>query len=553
MLYQRLGQILVESGAITREQLHTAQALQARTQEELPQILFRRGDTTPAAVSALLQQQLGIGFSDLENEAFAPEAARLLPLSLARKYRVVPIRAAGNALLLAMADPLELGAADAAVLAAGMSVRPMLASPGAIDRAISRLYGAASAEQALQELRSRTENPEAPNPPPEEAAPAIRLVSGILEYAVSVNASDVHLEPREDCLAVRMRIDGRLRQTLTIPPDSKSAVIARVKVMAELDIAEHRIPQDGRSRFRLGGQEVDLRVSTMPTIWGEKAVIRLLHKSPSLLTPEGIGLTGDDLDKFHSLLALGSGMILITGPTGAGKSATMYTMIDALNTEEVNLITLEDPVEYNFPRVNQVPILEKTGMTFAAALRSVLRQDPDIIAVGEIRDAETADIALGAAITGHLVLSTLHCGDAPGAVDRLLDMGVAHYRIAAALKGVISQRLVRKLCPHCREAHLPESGILQALALGKDTVCYRGRGCDRCFGTGYRGRTAVFEILSLTPELRRAIAGGVSRSQFREMVLESGFSLLESSLRRLVESGVTSPEEALIALRSAAD
>lgn len=550
MLYQQLGQILLDCGCITREQLNSALTRQAQSRESLPDILFALGDTTPAAVSQALEARLGIGFSDLENEILSPEAARLLPRILARKHRMVPIRIAGNALLLAMADPLDLAAADEAVLAARMGVKPLLASPEAIDRAISRAYGAAAALEALGEL------PAAPNPPEpvreEAAGPAVRAVNGILEHAFSLDASDVHLEPREACLAVRMRIDGHLREEFTLPVERGNPILARVKVMGNLDIAEHRIPQDGHSRIRFHTTEIDLRISTMPTIWGEKAVIRLLHKSPALLTPAGLGFRGQRLTQFHSLLETGSGMILLTGPTGAGKSATMYTMIGLLNQEDVNLVTLEDPVEYHFPRVNQVPIQEKTGMTFASGLRSVLRQDPDIIAVGEIRDGMTADIALGAAITGHLVLSTLHCGDSCGAVERLLDMGMERYRIAAALRGVISQRLVRKICPHCREPYSPDAREQTELGLPiqANRIFFRSRGCGHCRHTGYQGRTGVFEILTMTPELRRAVADGLSGPKIRELAEQAGFSPIRDNCLELLESGITDAAEILRVLRS---
>ena len=549
MLYTGLGQILADCGCISKEQLSSAEARQSHSREALPDILFSLGYTTPAAVSAALEARLGIGFSDLEQELLDPTAALALPRPLARKHRMVPLRIQGNTLYLAMADPLNLPAADEAALASGMSVKPLLASPEAIDRCLSKVYGGAAVLEALQELPATA----VPEPAKEEeSGPAVRAVNGILEQAVSWDASDVHLEPREDCLAVRLRIDGHLRECFTIPAGRYSPILARVKVMGNLDIAEHRVPQDGRSRIRLGATEVDLRISTMPTVWGEKTVIRLLHKSPALLTPSGLGLSGQRLTQFQTLLDTGSGMILLTGPTGAGKSATMYTMIGLLNREDVNLVTLEDPVEYHFPRVNQVPIQEKTGMTFASALRSILRQDPDIIAVGEIRDDITADIALGAAITGHLVLSTLHCGDAPGAVERLLDMGMERYRIAAALRGVISQRLVRKLCPHCREGYTPNDAEQAELGLDirPGRVFFRSRGCPHCHGTGYRGRTGVFEILTLTPQLRRAIAEGCSAADVRKLAAKEGFSPIGGHCRELLEAGVTDIREIRPILRS---
>ena len=345
---------------------------------------------------------------------------------------------------------------------------------------------------------------------------------------------------------VRMRIDGVLRQVFVVPKGTQSAVIARIKVMGNMNIAEHKIPLDGRSNVRIGEKDVDLRISTLPTVYGEKVVIRLLNKSSSLLNTKGIGLVGKNLQKFNALLENSNGVILIVGPTGSGKSSSMYTMIGKLNTEQVNLVTLEDPVEYNFDGVNQVQINEKTGMTFASGLRSILRQDPDIIAVGEIRDGETADIAMRAAITGHLVLSTLHTNDAPSTIDRLLDMGVESFLISSALKGIISQRLVRRICPNCRTEYTPSAEEQQMLRLPVQPGrrFYRGKGCPMCFNTGYRGRTAVFEILTLTGPIKRAIADNVPHSQLMQLIEESDFEPLITDCVRLVQNGTTTVDEA---------
>ena len=356
----------------------------------------------------------------------------------------------------------------------------------------------------------------------------------------------MHLEPRESAMYVRMRIDGVLRQVFVVPKGTQSAVIARIKVMGNMNIAEHKIPLDGRSNVRIGEKDVDLRISTLPTVYGEKVVIRLLNKSSALLNTKGIGLTGKNLDKFNALLENSNGVILIVGPTGSGKSSSMYTMIGKLNTEQVNLVTLEDPVEYNFDGVNQVQINEKTGMTFASGLRSILRQDPDIIAVGEIRDGETADIAMRAAITGHLVLSTLHTNDAPSTIDRLLDMGVESFLISSALKGIISQRLVRRICPNCRTEYTPTAEEQQMLRLPvtPGRKFYRGKGCPMCFNTGYRGRTAVFEILTLTGPIKHAIADNAPHSQLMKLIEESDFEPLIVDCTRLVQNGTTTVEEA---------
>lgn len=346
---------------------------------------------------------------------------------------------------------------------------------------------------------------------------------------------------------MRMRIDGVLRTILTVPKELQASVISRLKIMGGMDTSERRVPQDGRANIRLKRQDIDLRINTLPTIHGEKVVIRLLEKNEELFNPQGIGLEGDNLEKYRRLLRANNGMVLIVGPTGSGKSSTMHTMIRELNNDAVNLVTLEDPVEYNIDGVNQVQINEKTGMTFASGLRAILRQDPDIVAVGEIRDGETAEIAMRAAITGHLVLSTVHTYDAASTIDRLVDIGVAPYLIASGVRGIVSQRLVRTVCPHCRQEYQPSPDELVAVGLHPqaDVKFYQGAGCPMCFGTGYRGRTGVFEILLLDRALRESVSGGATREALRIAIERSGtFKTIEDSCRELVLAGVTTVEEA---------
>lgn len=558
MIYKRLGEMLLATEFITEEQLNKALEIQRKIPgKKLGEILIEQGFTTQKRVYKALERQLGVEFIDLAGMEISKDLARLVPRSLAKKYSVVPVRTAGETLSIAMGDPLNFMATEAIHMATRKKIIPMLATSEAITRAISDLYGSESAEKALEELKgSETDNETADfqniaaanviGADSENAAPTIRLVNSFLEYAVNQNASDIHLEPREAAMVVRMRIDGVLRQVFTVPRNTQSAVIARIKVMGNMNIAEHKIPLDGRSNIRIGEKDVDLRISTLPTVYGEKVVIRMLHKSSSLLNTKGIGLVGRNLQKFNALLENSNGVILIVGPTGSGKSSSMYTMIGKLNTEQVNLVTLEDPVEYNFDGVNQVQINEKTGMTFASGLRSILRQDPDIIAVGEIRDGETADIAMRAAITGHLVLSTLHTNDAPSTIDRLLDMGVESFLISSALKGVISQRLVRRICPNCRTEYTASAEEQQMLKLPvmPGRRFYRGKGCPMCFGTGYRGRTAVFEILVLNSAVKQAIADNVPHSQLMELIHECDFEPLITDCVRLVQNGTTTVEEA---------
>lgn len=557
MVYKRIGELLIANEYITPEQLNKALEIQKKTTgKKIGEILVEQGFTTQKRLYRVLEKQLGVDFVDLTGMVIPKEMTRLVPRSIAKKYNVVPVQATADTLSLAMADPLNFVATDAVAKIVRRKVVPVLSTAEAITRSITDLYGSESAEKALQELKSNEDestkdfqNIAAANvigADSENAAPTIRLVNSFLEYAVNQNCSDIHLEPRESAMYVRMRIDGVLRQVFVVPKGTQSAVIARIKVMGNMNIAEHKIPLDGRSNVRIGEKDVDLRISTLPTVYGEKVVIRLLNKSSSLLNTKGIGLVGKNLAKFNALLENSNGVILIVGPTGSGKSSSMYTMIGKLNTEQVNLVTLEDPVEYNFDGVNQVQINEKTGMTFASGLRSILRQDPDIIAVGEIRDGETADIAMRAAITGHLVLSTLHTNDAPSTIDRLLDMGVESFLISSALKGIISQRLVRRICPNCRTEYTPSAEEQQMLRLPVQPGrrFYRGKGCPMCFNTGYRGRTAVFEILTLTGPIKHAIADNVPHSQLMKLIEESDFEPLITDCVRLVQNGTTTVEEA---------
>jgi type IV pilus assembly protein PilB len=369
----------------------------------------------------------------------------------------------------------------------------------------------------------------------------------MLERAITERASDIHMEPRETELVIRMRIDGVMRRIMSVPKDVMASVLSRVKIMAAMDISEHRIPQDGRFNVRIKDKDIDLRVNSLPTAYGEKIVLRLLDKSGGRVTKEAVGLTGVDQEKYDEMLRLRNGVLLVVGPTGSGKSTTMYAMINELNTEDVNMVTLEDPVEYNIDGINQVQINTKVGMTFANGLRAILRQDPDIIAVGEIRDGETADIALRAAITGHIVLSTIHTNDAVGTIDRLRDMGCEPYIIASALKGVISQRLVRRICPNCRTAYKPSPEELQDLGLPEDAdeTWYRGAGCPNCFNRGYRGRAAVFEMLVIDRDVRNLIYSQAGRTAIEAELKnpEKGFVSMQQNALRLVREGITTSDE----------
>ncbi len=568
---RRLGELLTAAGVLTEEELQRGIELQKGSNKRLGTVLLENGFITESELIEALQMQLGIEYVDLTKVSIPTELAEAVPKNIARQYQVVPVRVYRDELYLAMADPLNFFAIEEVRKVVHRRVVPMVAMGTAVDHAIQVLYGNEGAARAIEEMRRDTaaadltgavETAFQQNQIGEDAAssaPTIRLVNSIIERAANERASDIHIEPGETELRIRMRIDGVLHEILTVPRDLQAAVLARLKIMSGMDIAERRIPQDGRFNVRVQERDIDLRASTLPTVYGEKIVIRLLEKSGMMKTPEAIGLAGADLAKFNALTKIRNGVLLIVGPTGSGKSSTMYAMINRLNTKEVNLVTLEDPVEYNVDGVNQVQINEKTGMTFASGLRAILRQDPDIIAVGEIRDGETAEIAMRAAITGHIVLSTIHTNDAIGTIERLTDIGVEPYLIASALKGVVSQRLVRRICPSCRTAYEPTAEELDSLGLSPEDLqapgdasqpkkmFYKGTGCPDCYGTGYKGRIAVFEILMVNRDVRKLISSGASREKIEAALENRGeeFTSLSDNARRLVLEGVTSVEEIL--------
>ncbi|MCH4207534.1 MAG: GspE/PulE family protein [Solobacterium sp.] len=554
MKNKRLGEMLADAGAITEDQLEEALQKQKETGKRLGAILIEEHYITENDLIETLKMQLGIDFIDLNKARIDPTLTQYVSKSMARQYRIVPVKLVGDRLYIAMEDPLNFRAIEAVKEATRKRVTPMIAYSNAISRAISVLYeneGAAMAIEQMQEERDLTieEQSEDRNAETDAAAaPTVKLVNSILERGVAEKASDIHVEPRQDEMVVRIRVDGRLEQILTIPKDLQNAVISRFKVMGGMNITERRVPQDGRAMVgRPDGSRVDLRLNTLPTIYGEKVVIRILWRDQNTLTRKGIGITDKDNEKFERILKNSSGMILIVGPTGSGKTSTLYTMINELKSDTVNMISLEDPVEFQIDGVTQVAINEKVGLTFATALRACLRQDPDIICVGEIRDGETAEIAMRAAMTGHLVLSTIHTEDAVSAIDRLRDLGVEPYLIGGSVRGIISQRLVRRICPYCREEVKPDPETLDLVGLKNvpGMHYYHGKGCHMCFDTGYRGRIGVFEILAMNAQLRDAISSGINGSELRNAVSKMNFTPMIVNGRELVKEGVTTAEELL--------
>ena len=546
--------MLVDVGVITEEQLSKALAMQKGSGKRLGTVLVDEHFITETQLIETLRMQLGIDFIDLNKAKIDPSMVNLVPKAIAKKERVVPVKLDRDTLYLAMEDPMNFMAIEAVKNATRKRVVAMIAYSRSIDRALNVLYeneGAARAMEQMREAggfstveqRSETalENEET------NSAPTVKLVNSILERAVTEKASDIHVEPREENMVVRLRVDGRLNTILEIPKDLQGAVISRFKVMAGMNIAERRIPQDGRAMMhRADGTDIDMRLNALPTIYGEKIVIRLLMRDKSYLTREGIGITKRDNAKFDRILKNTSGVILIVGPTGSGKTSTLYTMIHELKQDTVNMISLEDPVEFQIDGVAQVAINEKVGLTFASALRACLRQDPDIICIGEIRDGETAEIAMRAAMTGHLVLSTIHTEDTISAIDRLKDMGVEPYLIAGSVRGVVSQRLVRRICPNCKMEITPDPDLVDLVNMGseRDTKFYKGRGCHMCFDSGYRGRTGVFEILPITAHIRDRISEGVTGSMLRrEVASDEIYTPMIVNGRQLVREGITTVEE----------
>lgn len=554
MKNKRLGEMLVDAHILSQDKVEEAIKLQANSGKRLGAVLLENGYITETQLIDVLKIQLGIDFIDVNKETIDPSMASIVPKSIAEQYHVVPIKLEKDKLILAMEDPLNFRALEAVKQITKYKVTPYIAYASAVERAILVLYENEGASIAIEQMKQERGidatfeevAKQSDVASKSSAAPTVKLVNSILERSLAEGASDIHIEPRENDMVVRIRVDGRLNQMLTIPKGLQDAVISRFKIMSEMNITEHRIPQDGRAQMTSSdGNVVDLRLSSLPTIYGEKIVIRILTRDKNSLTRTGIGITEKDNERFSRILKNSSGLIMIVGPTGSGKTSTLYTMIEELKSETVNMISLEDPVEFQIEGVTQVAINEKIGLTFASALRSCLRQDPDIISIGEIRDGETASIALRAAMTGHLVLTTVHTEDAVSAIDRLRDLGVEPYLIGGSLRGVVSQRLVRKICPNCREEYKPDSEIIDLAGINPlNKHFYKGKGCYMCFDSGYKGRTGVFEILTIDSFLRDQISKGINGNELRKIVSERGsFTPMIVNGRDLVEKGVTTVDE----------
>jgi len=563
----RLGDILVKENLITSEQLKQALEMQKQKGGRLGTCLVKLGFVTDDEVTAVLSRQYGVPSINLKFYEVDPAVIKLIPRDTAERYQIVPLSRVGSTLTIAMTDPTNVFAMDDIKFMTGFNVEPVVASESAIAEAITKFYGEAQAVQELDKVMKdlagdetdlelaaeETEMDLASLEKAAEEAPIIKLVNLILTDSLKRGASDIHIEPYEKEYRVRFRIDGILQMVMSPPLKLKDAITSRIKIMAKLDISEKRLPQDGRImiKFTKEGKkkELDFRVSTVPTLFGEKIVMRLLDKENLRLDMTKLGFEVESLNKFEKAILKPYGMVLVTGPTGSGKTNTLYSSVARLNTAETNIMTAEDPVEFQLPGINQVQMKEQIGLNFAAALRAFLRQDPNIILVGEIRDFETAEIAVKAALTGHLVLSTLHTNDAPATVSRLMNMGIEPFLVATSVHLICAQRLVRRVCSGCKEeTNLPEQALLDAGFLPeelKTVKVYHGKGCATCNNTGYKGRAGLYEVLEISDELRELILVGASALELRKKAIELGMISLRRSGLIKIMNGVTTLEEVL--------
>ncbi len=552
----KLGEHLLRAGLITSADLEQALAMHASKGIRLGEALVELGVVEPDQLLPFLRHQMQVPAARLREGLVDPHIVKLLPRSKAESLCSIALFKVRETLTVAMAQPLNLELVDELERITGLKVRPVVALQADIRRMIDRCYqdgfevdavtadldenAVALEDDALHfDLNSLQALA--------EESPIINLVNYFILHAIRQRASDIHIEPGHKQSSVRFRVDGQLREVLRPRKEFHAAIVSRVKVMARMDVAEHRLPQDGRMHVVVEGREIDLRASTLPTVLGEKAVLRVLDRKNVTMHLDQLGLPEDSLGQIKQMLARPYGLVLVTGPTGSGKTTTLYCALELIKSVHSNIVTVEDPVEYQIEQINQVQVDNATSLTFPNALRSILRQDPDVIMIGEIRDAQTAEVAIQAALTGHLVMSTLHTNDSAGAVTRLLDMGVAGYKIAAALVGVVAQRLVRTICPKCRTYHYPPSEILHAIHYAGDNrrQFARGEGCSECFDTGFRGRQGIYEVLTCTPELRDLISEtpnvGLIRQWYRA---QGGRTLLEQGIR-LAEAERTSLDEVM--------
>jgi len=593
LITDRLGRMLVKANLLTEEQAQKGLLVQTREGGRLGSILIRLGFIDEVKLLDFLSRQYGLPSVDLSTTNIDPDVVKLLPLELVKKYHIIPIKRRGATLCIAMIDPSDVFAIDDIKFMTGYNIEPVIATESSVHETIQQFYGkegspegkgafsieakdytlsdsmdddlfdelnegpsVVSVEDFDTVVGDALENVDVVEEEKDEgglqdvAAPIVKLVNGILVNAIKIGASDIHVEPFETVFRIRLRIDGVLRTIMNLPTKIKNAVVSRLKIMSKLDIAERRLPQDGRIKLKLGKKrEVDFRVSTLPCLFGEKVVMRILDKGNLTLDLTKLGFGEAALNHFDSAIHSPYGMVLVTGPTGSGKTTTLYSALSTINKQEINIMTAEDPVEYNLLGINQVQMKDEIGLNFAAALRSFLRQDPDVVMVGEIRDFETAEIGIKAALTGHLVLSTLHTNDAPGTINRLLNMGVEAFLVASSVVLILAQRLVRRICAGCKEVHpvaleaLSNAGFDQKDL--KNLVVYKGKGCDKCVQTGYKGRIALYEVMPIDGAIRDLILEGATTEEIKVKAISNGMQTLRMSGLGKVLEGTTTIQEVL--------
>lgn len=565
---KRIGELLVESGILTPEDFEKILLEQKDSNKKIGELVVERGICTEYDIAAALSSQLGMPCIDLKAATIEPAGIEIISERLAQKHQIVPIYVRGRDLHVAMADPFSHDALEDVQFATGYRIQPYISTHSDILWAIEKYYNVGSSVDSLVSdiMPEQVEVLEEDRgghaelgdlKKQSEAAPIIRMVNLIITRAVEEKASDIHIEPKKNKLLVRTRVDGALRVDLELPESVQGAIVSRLKIMSSMDIAERRIPQDGRIAVKLGSKTLDLRVSTLPTTFGEKVVIRILDSEGSLIGLEKLGLDGETRKKFVSLISKPQGIVLVTGPTGSGKTTTLYTALSHIADVEKNVSTIEDPIEYELADINQVGVDEKAGRTFENVLRSLLRQDPDVIMVGEMRDVTTATIAMQASLTGHLVFSTIHTNNTVATITRLRDLGVPSYLISSTIIGIIAQRLVRVICPFCKEAYQPHEDSLRGLALTPQQVkghtFLRGKGCSKCGETGYKGRAGIYEMLVLSQKIKEAIASEASEGQLRQLAVAEGMKTLShAGVERLMQ-GTTTVDEVLRAIQTDED
>ena len=544
---KRLGDILVESGFLNATELAEVLGIQKETGKRLGEVIVESGLMSEFDILRAVSSQYDYPIIDLTSIDVDPKATALLNQKFCEDNVVLPIGFDNDNLVVAIDDPMNITIEDELQFQTGYQITLMLATHTSIIDAIKVNYGKESAAKAAQELgEDFAKDDQAEGSDFEDAinsAPVVKLVNSMIEYAIRAKSSDIHIEPLEDRIRVRIRIDGVMQEVMSNPISARDAITTRIKILGGMNIAEKRIPQDGRITTEINGEPVDMRVSILPTVTGEKTVIRILAKNDANLNRKWLGISDHNNDLINKIIKVPQGICLISGPTGSGKTTTLYTLLAEKNTPEVNIITVEDPVEIKIPGLNQVQVNAKAGMTFASGLRSILRQDPDIILVGEIRDGETAEIAMRAAITGHLVFSTIHTNDAVSSINRLIDMGLEPYMVSTALVGVVSQRLVRRICTNCREAITPDEYDIQTLRLDPGQKIYHGKGCSECNEKGYKGRIAIHEIVVMTKKMKALLERRASEEDMRQLAVTEGTQMLQESARALVLEGLTTVEE----------